>query len=140
MLGTNQLLEVKGGKMREIFERGANYYWFIFRVVFGFLFFVHGAQKLFGWFTTRDTVQLVSLFGLAGVIEVIVGILLVIGLWTRYASLLGIIDMVGAYFIVHMKTAILPWANGGELALLYLVAFLAIIAKGAGIWAIDKEE
>jgi len=127
--------------MKKIFENNSDYFYFVFRVVVGLLFFVHGSQKLFGWFGSKGTVELVSLFGLAGVIEVVVGILLVIGLWTRYVALLGALDMIGAWVVSHIpKGGILPWANGGELALLFFVVFLAIMSHGAGIWAIDKEE
>ena len=125
--------------MKKIFEKSSDSFWFAFRILVGFLFFTHGAQKLFGWFGSQGTSNLFSIFGLAGVIEIIAGLLIVIGLFTSYAALLGALDMVGAYLYVHIKGGVFPWANGGELALLYLAAFLAIMAKGPGVLSLDKK-
>ncbi|MEK6927877.1 MAG: DoxX family protein [Nanoarchaeota archaeon] len=127
--------------MNKFFDKNSESFYAVFRIVVGLLFFTHGASKLFGWFGSKGTVTLMSLMGLAGVIEVVVGILLVLGLFTRYAALLGALNMIGAWVVMHVpKGGIWPWANGGELALMFFLAFLAILAKGPGIWAIDKEE
>ena len=83
--------------MKKFFENTSDPFWAIFRILVGFLFFAHGAQKLLGWFTDNATVQLMSLFGLAGIIEIVVGILLILGLFAKYAALLGALEMIGAY-------------------------------------------
>lgn len=124
--------------MEKFFKKSSEPFWAIFRIVVGILFFVHGAQKIFGWFGSKGAVDILTKFGFAGTVEIIVGLFLVIGLFTRYAALLGIVDMIGAYFLVHINNGVFPWQNGGELPLLYLAAFLAIISKGTGIWSMDK--
>jgi len=123
--------------MKKIFKKNQNWLWPAFRIIVGFLFFVHGGQKLFGWFGGNGT-ELFSLFGAADIIEFSVGILLVLGLFTRYAALIGALEMIGAYVIGHMSSGIFPWQNRGELPLLYLAAFAALMAKGAGKFAVDK--
>ncbi|MEK6945459.1 MAG: DoxX family protein [Nanoarchaeota archaeon] len=126
--------------MKKVFEKSSEQLWVVFRILVGILFFTHGAQKIFGWFGSKGAVSITTMFGLAGIIEICVGVLLILGLFTRYAALLGTIDMLGAYFYVHIKNAVFPWQNGGELALLYLAAFLAIMAKGPGVLALDRKK
>ncbi len=114
-----------------------DYFYAIFRIFVGLLFFQHGAQKLLGWFGAQGTVGLFSLMGLAGVIELIGGLLIALGLFTRAAALFGIADMVGAYLLVHVKGGLIPIVNKGELALLYLAAFLVVLSWGSGKWSLD---
>jgi putative oxidoreductase len=119
----------------------ANKSWmyFIFRVLVGLLFMQHGAQKLFGMFGGTK-VELISLFGLAGIIEFFGGLLLVIGLCTRFVALISAVEIGYAYVTVHwIKNGFIPIMNGGELALLYFASFLVILAYGAGKWAIDNK-
>ena len=110
----------------------------VFRVIIGLLFFVHGGQKLFGWFGAKGTVPLMSMFGAAGVIETVVGLLIAVGLFSRLAALIGGLEMIAAYLIAHVPKGILPYENGGELALLYLAAFFAIIISGNGKANLEK--
>ena len=110
----------------------------VFRVIVGLLFFVHGAQKLFGWFGAKGVVPLMSMFGAAGVIETVVGLLIAVGLFTRLAALIGGLEMIAAYFIAHVPKGILPYENGGELALLYLAAFFIVIINGNGKASLEK--
>ena len=102
-----------------------------FRVIVGFLFFSHGASKLFGWFGGNAN-PLFSMFGLIGVVEVLVGLFVLIGLFSRPAAIIGAIDMLVAYLWMHLPNGIHPFQNGGELALLFLAAFLVVATKGAG--------
>ena len=125
--------------MIEKLKKHSDKLYFLFRVLVGFLFFQHGAQKLFGWFSSKGAVQLVSLMGLAGVIEFAVGILVLLGLFTRIASVFGAITMFVAYFMVHASKAIAPLANGGELAVLYFAAFLVLIINGSKKWALESK-
>lgn len=115
-----------------------------FRIAFGLLFALHGAQKLFGWFGGINgagaPAALVSLIGLAGVIELVGGLLVVLGLFTRLAALLNGVTMLVAYFYAHAANGLLPIVNGGEMALLYLFGFLVILGYGSGmVWSLDRQ-
>ncbi len=116
-----------------------NYYmYFIFRVFVGLLFAQHGAQKLFGLFGAKAPVELFSLMGLAGVIELAGGLLIALGLFTRLAALISALEMLVAYFKVHLPNGLVPIANKGELALLYFAAFLVLVILGAKKWGLEK--
>lgn len=109
------------------------YLYFIFRVLVGLFFLLHGIPKLFsGNFVPT------SLIGIAGIIEFLAGILIILGLWTRFVALVSWIQMLVAYFYVHFPGGFNPLTNGGELALMYLVAFLVLFSYGAGKWGIDR--
>jgi len=123
-------------------EDGENYFYSIFRIIISLLFFMHGAQKLFGWMGGIDgngaTPELASLAWFAGLIEVAVGLLVLLGVFTRIAATIGALEMIVAYFMVHLRIGFNPLLNGGELALIYLVSFLIIIYYGAGKWSLEK--
>ncbi len=112
--------------------------YFIFRVLVGFLFFQHGAQKLFGWFGAQGTVPLFTLFGLAGLIELVGGLLILIGLFTKIVASITALEMLVAYFMAHASKGLIPIINGGELSLLYLAAFLVIVRYGGKVWAVEN--
>ncbi|MBI2651459.1 DoxX family protein [Candidatus Woesearchaeota archaeon] len=117
-------------------EKNHDFFYFIFRVFAGLLFFQHGAQKLFGWFG-GPKVELFSLMGLAGIIETFGSLAIAIGLFTRIMALIAAIEMLAAYFMAHVPTGLIPISNGGELALLYFAAFLIIMVHGAKICGIE---
>jgi putative oxidoreductase len=120
-------------------ERYASYVYALMRAVFGFLFVFHGLQKMFGMFGGR-TAELVSLRGLAGVIEIVAGTLIMIGLFTRPAAFIASGQMAFAYFMSHFQpSAFWPIQNRGELAVLYCFAFLYIAARGAGPLSVNKK-
>ena len=106
------------------------------RVVAGLMFAVHGAQKLLGAFGGQK-VQLASLFGLAGLIELVGGILIAIGLVTSWAAFIASGEMAVAYFKVHAPQGALPIQNQGELAVLYCFVFLYMAARGGGRYSVD---
>ena len=108
-----------------------DWFYVVFRVFVGLLFFQHGAQKLFGWFGSAGTAESLSLFWFAGVIEVVGGLFLAAGVFTRLVAALGALEMVVAYFKVHNPVGLIPIVNKGELALLFLAAFLIIAVEGA---------
>lgn len=110
----------------------------IFRVIIGLLFFVHGGQKLFGWFGSKGAVPLYSMFGAAGVIETVVGLFIAFGLFSRLVALIGGLEMIAAYLIAHVPNGILPYENGGELALLYLAAFFVVVSHGNGKMSLEE--
>ncbi len=122
---------------QRMLEKIGGYLYLIFRIFVGLLFFQHGAQKLFGWFG-GTTVQLFSLFGLAGIIEFFGGILIAVGLFTRIVAFFTATEMIAAYFIAHFPKGLVPIMNNGELALLYMVAFLIILVNGAKRFGIDN--
>ena len=111
-----------------------------FRIVFGLLFIMHGLQKLagmFGGMAGGGAVPLASLFGIAGVIEVVTGTLIMIGLITNIAAFVASGMMAYAFFTVHFPMAPWPIMNGGEPAVMNCFAFLYISARGSGPWSID---
>ncbi|RPI24895.1 MAG: DoxX family protein [Acidobacteria bacterium] len=108
----------------------------LMRIAFGILFWCHGAQKLFGLFG-GERVELASRLGVAGVIEFFGGLAIALGLFTPVAGLFCTLLMAAAYLTVHAKQAVLPIQNGGEPALLYMFAFLYIMAHGGGRWSLD---
>ena len=113
------------------------YAYFVFRVLIGLMFVMHGGQK-FGFFGGEKQ-ALMSMMGAAGILELVVGVAVVLGVYTTIAALLGAVEMLVAYFMVHMPQGRNPLTNKGEIALLYLAAFLVIYARGAGKWTIAKK-
>lgn len=112
------------------------------RIGTGLLFFMHGAPKLFGWFggfggEPGGTAELMSLFGLAGVLEVFGGLLILVGLFTRPVALVLAVEMVVAYGKAHLPRSLVPYENGGELALLYMFVFVLLAGWGAGPFSLD---
>ena len=120
-------------------ERFAPVVYALMRAVFGFLFVFHGLQKMFGLFGGRTAV-LISLRGLAGVIEIAAGTMIMIGFLTRPAALVASGQMAFAYFLSHFQpSAFWPIQNRGELAVLYCFAVLYIASRGPGPLSVDKK-
>lgn len=113
----------------------------IFRIVIGFLFTLHGTAKLFGWPASKGGAVPFGTwpFWWAGLIEVVVGVLVMIGLFTRAAAFVGSGTMAFAYFTEHQPEALLPIQNGGELAAVYSFAFLLLVFTGGGAFAIRRD-
>lgn len=113
----------------------------VFRILIGLLFTLHGTSKLLGWPDTGSggAVPVGTWpFWWAGLIETVVGVLLALGLFTRLAALVGGGEMAFAYFTEHQPKGLLPIQNGGELAVLYGLAFLLIAFAGAGAFAVGR--
>ena len=112
----------------------------VFRVLVGLLFFQHGAQKLLGWFGAgaEGIHPLFSTLGIAGVIELVGGLAIAVGLFTRLAALLGGLLMLTAYSMVHAGNGLIPIMNLGELALLYFASFIVIFIYGGQKWTLDE--
>ncbi|MBU3686261.1 MAG: DoxX family protein [Mycobacterium sp.] len=110
----------------------------LFRIVIGLLFALHGTAKLFGWPATKSGAVPVGTwpYWWAGVIELAVGVLVALGLFTRIAAVIGSGTMAFAYFTEHQAKGLLPIENGGELATLYCFAFLLIALIGPGAFAL----
>jgi putative oxidoreductase len=111
----------------------------VLRIVAGFLFIPHGTQKLFGAPVAepRDPAALGSLIGVAGLIEIVGGILLMLGLFTRPVAFLVSGEMAVAYFRAHAPQSFWPILNHGELAALYCFLWFFYAAAGAGPWSLD---
>jgi len=109
-----------------------------FRIVTGFLFWQHGAQKLFGWLG-GDQVELASLMGLAGILEFFGGLMIGLGLYTRFVAFVVSGEMAVAYFMAHLPRGVWPIQNGGERAALYCFAFLLMVAMGSGAFSLDRK-
>ena len=128
-----------GGRSR--FAAYTPYALALLRIVVGFLFLQHGTAKFFGvpHVAALAGVQPFSLFGVAGVMELVGSALLLIGLWTRPTAFLLSGEMAIAYFMVHAAqgSPLSPILNGGESAVLFCFIFLLIAAAGAGAWSID---
>lgn len=105
-------------------------------MVAGFLFLLHGWPKLFGGFGQQPA-DLMSRFGLAGLIELIGGAMIAVGLFTSPVAFLASGEMAAAYFLAHAPRGYWPNVNGGELAALYSFLFLYFAAVGSGKWSID---
>ena len=111
----------------------------ILRIVIGFLFLQHGSAKLLGipHVAMFDGLQLFSLIGVAGILELVGGILILIGLCTRFTAFILSGEMAFAYFLAHAGAGPLPMLNGGELAVVYCFVFLYLAFAGAGAFSID---
>jgi putative oxidoreductase len=109
----------------------------LFRIVMGFLFLWHGSQKVLGFPGEVPAEAPAFILWTAGPIELIGGILIMIGLFTSIAAFISSGLMAAAYWMAHGMQALLPIMNHGELAVIYCFAFLFIAARGAGIWSVD---
>jgi putative oxidoreductase len=109
----------------------------VLRIVIGVLFFEHGTQKLFNYPPGFGAVPLHSLMGLASVLEIVGGALIVVGLFTRPVAFILCGEMAVAYFKQHAPHGLWPIQNGGELAVLYCFVFLYFVAAGPGGLSLD---
>jgi len=111
----------------------------VLRIVAAFLFIEHGTQKWLDFPAPRTSpVVLWSLGGVAGLMELVGGLLLLVGLFTRPVAFLMSGLMAFAYFIAHAPRGFWPLLNGGELAALYCFVFLYLAAAGGGPWSLDR--
>jgi putative oxidoreductase len=110
----------------------------VFRIVVALLFLLHGTAKLFGW--PDGSPAEVGLWPMwwAGVLEVVLGSLVALGLFTRAAAFVASGMMAVAYFWIHFADGFWPTVNGGETAVLYCFAFLLLVFTGPGALAISR--
>ena len=111
----------------------------LLRITAGFMFLLHGTQKFFNFPQQYPYGELSFLTIAAGSIELIGGVLIILGLTTRGAAFLCSGTMAAAYWLVHGTKSFYPLVNGGELAALYCFIFLFIACKGSGIWSMDNK-
>jgi putative oxidoreductase len=114
----------------------------LMRLVVGFTFAPHGLQKLFGLFGGMGgrgvTAHFLSQLGVAGVLETVGGILILLGLFTRPVAFILCGEMAVAYFQQHYPRGLWPIQNGGELAVVYCFVFLYLCAAGPGPFSLDR--
>lgn len=111
----------------------------VVRIVTGLLFLTHGSAKLLGYphVAMFDGLQLLSLMGVAGILELVGGLLIAIGLFTRPVAFILSGEMAAAYFMAHAPQGFLPLVNQGEAAVLYCFFFLYLFVAGPGAFSID---
>ena len=109
----------------------------ILRIVTGLLFLEHGLSKFFGFPVPFPIHPLPTLLLAAGVIELVAGLLITIGLFTRLAAFVASGEMAVAYWMQHFPKSPWPLANMGEGAILFCFVFLYICAVGPGAWSLD---
>jgi putative oxidoreductase len=131
-----------GVNMERYLGRFSPYLYAIMRIVVGFLFMGHGAQKLFGVFGgmtgAGDAAPVFSIVGFAGLIEFCGGLLIMAGWLTGYVAFIASGQMAVAYWMGHYPQGFWPLANSGELAVLYCFIFLYIASQGGGVWSVDR--
>jgi putative oxidoreductase len=111
----------------------------IVRIMSGLLLLAHGTTKFLYFPATDMHPPLASLPGIAGVIELVCGVLITLGLLTRPAAFLASGMTAFAYFIAHFPSSFFPVANGGDAAVLYCFIFLYIFFAGPGPWSVDAQ-
>ena len=111
----------------------------IFRIMTGLLLFQYGVAKLFKYppVPTFAKVELMSLYGAAGSLELILGVLLMLGLLTRPVAFILSGEMTFAYFIGHYPKSFFPLLNGGNQAVLFCFACFYLFFAGSGPWSVD---
>ena len=110
----------------------------LLRIVTGLLFLEHATQKFFAFPAPFPVHPLTPLLTAAGAIELVVGVLVTVGLFTRLAAFVAAGEMAIGYFMMHFPQSFWPAMNKGEAAILYCFIFLYLAAAGAGAWSIDS--
>jgi putative oxidoreductase len=118
-------------------ERLAPYVLSLLRIMAALLFLQHGLSKFFGFPQPMEPFTLFSMEWFAGFIELVGGVLVAVGLFTRAAALIMSGEMAVAYFLVHAPHNFFPILNRGDAAILYCFVFLYLIFAGAGPLSID---
>jgi len=109
----------------------------VLRIMTGLLFLHHGTAKLLGFPTVEYFAELDTMTAVSGVFELIGGLAIVIGLFTRPVAFILSGMMAVAYFLVHAGQSFFPLVNQGELAILLCFVFLYLAAAGPGPWSVD---
>jgi putative oxidoreductase len=117
-------------------DRGRPHILSLLRIIAALLFMEHGLQKYFGFPSAGP--HLSPLLYVQGVIEIVGGILLLVGVYTRIIAFILAGDMAVAYFLVHFPRSFFPAVNGGDAAILYCFTFFYLVFAGGGPWSLDR--
>ena len=116
----------------------------LLRIITGFMFAFHGAQKILGILSDHPQPGVGSQMWIGGMIELIGGLLVMLGFQTRWAAFICSGEMAVAYFQFHWKFQLgpqfFPAINKGELAVFYCFVFLLIACRGGVMWCLDKKK
>ena len=112
----------------------------VLRIMTGLQFLEHGTQKFLSFpLRAGAAPELISLLGVQGCLEIVGGVLIILGLFTRPVAFILAGDMAVAYFMVHFARGFFPALNGGDAAILFCFLFLYLAAAGGGVWSIDAK-
>ena len=109
----------------------------ILRIMSALLLLQHGLSKFFGFPVAMNTPAMFSLYWFAGAIEIVGGVLLLLGLFTRPVAFILAGELAFAYFLGHAPKGFYPLANGGEAAVLFCFVFFYLAFAGGGAWSVD---
>jgi putative oxidoreductase len=111
----------------------------ILRIVTALIFMAHGTQKILGFPAppASGQPQLLSLMGIGGLLELVGGVLILAGLFTRPVAFVLAGEMAVAYWFFHAPRNFYPVLNGGDAAILYTFVFLYLVFAGPGAWSLD---
>jgi len=127
--------------MERFLGRYEPYFYALLRIVAGFLFFLHGSQKILGIPSGKMPPMSVLSFpgGISGLLELVLGLMIMLGLLASFAAFIASGEMAVAYFMAHFSAAApLPIQNGGEAAVLFCFIFLYVASRGAGPLSLDS--
>ncbi|HEX9962078.1 MAG TPA: DoxX family protein [Pyrinomonadaceae bacterium] len=127
--------------MERFLGRYEPHFYALLRIVSGFLFLLHGTQKFFNFPPMPPQMAsgpLNPLMTVGATIEVVAGLLILIGLFTSLAAFIASGMMAVAYFMAHQPQGALPATNGGDAAVLFCFIFLYMAARGSGIFSVDS--
>jgi putative oxidoreductase len=129
-----------GAELDNVFSAWSPRLLSVLRIATSLLFLQHATAKLFGFphVAYFDNLKLASLVGVAGLIELVGGALVLVGLFTRPVAFILSGQMAVAYFMAHAPQGFFPLLNQGELAALYCFVFLYLAAAGGGAWSVDE--
>lgn len=113
----------------------------VLRIVSGLLFLEHGTTKLFDFppFLMNVPDEFKTMIMIAGAIELVTGVLITLGLFSRIAAFIASGEMAIGYFLSHLPRGFFPSNNGGDAAILFCFVFLYLAAAGPGIWALNRK-
>lgn len=113
----------------------------VLRIATALVFLAHGTAKFFAFphVAMFDGMPVFSIYGLAGVLEVVGSLLLIVGLWVRPTAFVLSGFMAVAYFMAHAPKSFFPILNGGDSAIQFCFVFLYLVFAGGGAWTLDAK-
>ncbi|MET3601289.1 DoxX family protein [Martelella mangrovi] len=123
--------------MNKMLQPLAPYFLALLRVVTGLLYLEHGTQKILHFPISEMHPPMFSIFWVAGILELVGGVLIIVGLYTRISAFVLSGAMAVAYFMVHAPQSFFPVLNGGDAAILFCFVFLYLVFAGPGAFSLD---